>query len=1260
LWTYRTLAWSVLIVPLVCGATLLTLRYWVLPNIESYREDVARAVSKAAHQRVTIGRMSGSWEGLRPQLALEDVTVYDKAARPALGLKRVDATVSWRSLLLLQVSFHALDIHGPALDVRRHKDGSISVAGVEVEQQDRDGGGFTDWLLAQPDVEVHDGSLSWTDELRGAPSLQLQHVNLQIVNRGKRHRFGLAAVPPVEVAGPIDLRGDMTGRTLAAPAEWDGKLFLQLDSVDIAAWRTWVGFPIEVPRGTGALRTWLTFNHDALTEIIADVQLAGVQTRLRKDLPELAMDRLSGRLAWKRLPAGYLFSSSRLTFAGPAGAAVMQPTDFMLRRTTERDGTQRSEMQANALELAPLVMLADHLPLDDEMRKNLVAIAPRGALYDVTTRWTGEWPQPAQYSARARFDDLSMNRYGTIPAFSHLSGTIEGTDKGGVVNLKTSETTLDLPAVFPAPLVFELAGQLNWSRARGSTEFRFANLAFANTDVAGAVQGMYRTAAEGRGEIDITGHLTRADASKVARYFPMDVAKGARPWLERAFVAGASNDVRVRVRGRLEDFPFADDRNGVFDVTARISGGTLDYAEGWPQIREIEGDVHFRGRRMTVAARHGTIFGVKLANVRAEIPQMGTRAEIVTVTGEAEGPTSDFLDFVAKSPVHGMIDRFNEGVQAQGRGKLSLKLALPLHALNTTRVNGTYQAVSNVLTSTSGLPPLEQVNGRLEFTESAVRVPAANAVFLGGPVTIAAATQRDGSVRATVQGKINADNARRPGMPALMQNLRGSTDWRGAFTFRRRLTELVLESNLQGVASDLPAPFSKTAAEAVAVRFERRSGAQQDRVSLAYGDLVSAQLAVRSGADGKTVIERGVVRFGGPAGEPDKPGLWLTGALKTLDLDEWLRRIGDNSGEVTYSLGGMDVKVGAVDVFDRRFHDLAIIAAGQPGTVQWTLAGREVDGTGTWRSQGKGRLTARFKKLVLPAATARAGTPDRSAPAGKSPELPALDVVAENFQFGQKQLGQLELTAVPEDRDWRIERLRLTNPESVTTVDGLWQGWLNQPRTQVNVRMEVSDIGKALTRWGYPEGVRRGTAKIEGMLSWAGSPQGFDFPTLTGNLVVDAANGQFLKLDPGIAKLLGILSLQSLPRRISLDFRDIFSEGFAFDAIIGSLKINRGLATTENFRLQGPSARVAMNGEVDLARETANLTVRVSPQISDTLSIAGALIGGPVAGVAAFLAQKILKDPLNQLASFDYAITGPWSDPVVAKVVHRQQASEAP
>ena len=1255
IWTSRAFAWTLIGGALTCAAVVLSLRYWFLPNIEQYREDIAAAVSRAASVRITIGRISADWDGMRPHLMLERVVVYDRSGKPALDLDRVESTIAWRSLATLTPHFQALDIYRPALEVRRDARGTLSVAGIELEIDRQRDSGFADWLLQQPDVEIHDAKLWWTDELKAAPRLELSAVNAHMVNRGNRHRFGLRAVPPSHLAGPVDVRGDVRGDSADVVANWNGRLFVQLQSDDLAAWGQWVDIPIELTRGGGAVRSWLTFAQHELAEIIADVRVAEIRTRLRKDLPELELDSLSGRLAWKRVAGGYELSASRLELAGHG--AALPAADFLVRVSDDAQGARRGELHANALELAPLVMIADRLPLADDVRAELIDYSPRGRLHDVVLKWQGALPSPQKYSVRGRFEGLAFNRREKIPGVSGLSGNVDGTEKGGTLHLAGERTSFDLPNVFANELQLDtLTAQVAWVRAGGEIELRLSNVSFANADAAGTVFGMYRTAAGGRGEADITGNLSRANTRAVSKYLPVNEFTRIRAWLERAIIAGESNDVRFRVKGKLEDFPFANDKRGIFQVAAKVTGGTLDYAERWPRIENIEGDFQFRGTRLDFAAKRGTISGVKLGPVTGEIADLKALPEMLEVRGEAEGLTADFLSFIARSPVTEMIDRFTEGVQAQGTGRLALKLLLPLGQLAQTRVSGVYAFSNNNIVFERDVPPLEQANGRIEFTENSVRVPTASASFLGGPLTVTAASvPKDATMRATLAGRVNTDNVRKIGGPAWLQHVRGAADWRGVLTLRKKIPDLVIESNLVGVSSALPAPFAKTASEAVPLRIERRFVApQQDRIAFAYGDIVKADLA-RKSDEKQTLIERGSVRLGpGEAGEPDRPGLWVRGALKSVDVDEWLAftRGGAGAaadrGDSAYTLGGVDVKLAQASFLGRRFNDLTVTAAPRGAATQLGFEGREIEGSATWAGEGKGRLNARLKRLALAASDPKAPVPPKPANV-KPPELPALDVVVDQFQYGQKHLGRLELNAVNHDRDWRIERLRVSSADSVLNADGVWRSGEKQPRTELNVKMDVSDIGKALARWVLPPAIKGGTAKIDGQLAWAGSPLDFDYPSLSGKLNFDAAKGQFVKLEPGLAKLLGIISLQSLPRRISLDFRDIFSDGFAFDGIVGSVRIDRGIATTDSFRMAGPAARVVMTGDVDIVKETQRLRVRVIPHLSEGLSLGAAAIGGPVAGVAAFLAQKILRDPIEQLISFEYNVTGSWSDPLVAK-----------
>ncbi len=1248
-------SWAVLICSFIFALVVGGVRFWLLPNIESYRETIARELSQATRQQIKIGKLEGRWSGLNMRLTLSDVAVLDKAGQPALTLARVDSTLSWWSLVFWEPRFDSIELDRPDLNIKRDQRGVVWVAGVEMS--DADGSGLPDWLLRQDEIVIRAAAISWLDELRGAPEIEFKQVDFRLENDRGRHRFGLRAVPPAHMAGPLDVRGDLYGRAVRDLAQWNGRLFAQLDYADIAAWRTWVPFPVSFPHGAGGLRIWVGLNRGELSEITADVQLSQVKTRLGKDVPELDLNALKGRIGWKLRSDGFDVTTSKLDLT-TQGGLTLQPVDFQLRifnASVRRPA--RGEMHANALDIEPLRALADHLPFDAELRKELDTYAPRGSLYDIAVKWTGSWPEPQEYSLKGRFVNLGVNAVGRIPGFARVSGHVEGNERGGTLALNSQGAEAELPHVFREKMHFDaLTAQVAWSKSGGQHEIKLNNVSFSNPDLAGTVVGSYRTVANSRGMIDLTGGLTRAEARNVGRYIPLQVGERARVWLDAAFLAGRADDVKLRLKGNFDEFPFHESKSAIFQVTARVSGGVLEYAAGWPKIENIEADLNFRGKRMEVVARTATILGVKLARVRAELPELNVVPRVLTVTGEGEGPTSEFLNFVQRSPVGALIDHFTDDVQAQGSGKLALALTIPLGSVAETKVAGAYTFVNNMFQSEDVPFVIDQVNGRLEFTESSVRVANATMTMLGGPATLSAAAQREGVTRVNMAGRINVDSLRRGTNVPLMQALQGSTEWKAAVTLRQRNADVLLESTLQGIVSELPAPFTKAAADSLPLRVERRyvSG-QQERLSLALGNVVSAQLQRRKEGT-QYVIERGTVSLGGIAGPPERAGVWVSGSLKALDFDHWLAL--SKSAPATgnrYELAGLDVKFGTLDLFGRRFSDIAITGSAQGANWQSVVVGRELVGEVTWRSQGKGKVTARMKNLVVPA-----NSPARpSVPAGdKEPplELPALDIIADHFQVGDKSLGKLEVTAVPEGRDWRLERLRVTNPEATLNIEGLWQGWLTQPRTMVNLKLDVSDVGKLLLRLGQPEAIRRGTAKLEGPLSWAGDPTEIDYPSLSGNFVLEASKGQFIKLNPGVGKLLGILSLQSLPRRLTLDFRDIFSEGLAFDEMIGSVKVNRGIATTENYRIQGPAVRILMSGEVDLNAETQKLRVKVFPSMSDSLSVVGALIGGPIAGIASFLVQKAFKDPLDQLAAYEYSITGTWSDPHVSKV----EAGQAP
>ena len=1284
------IGWLLVAAYFIFAIALLVVRYWVLPNIGNYADDIAAAISKGVGGRVTIGSIDAGWQGLRPYLELADMRVHDRKGELALALPAVNASVSWLSLPTASLRLHSLEFVAPSLAMGRDAAGRFFVAGLEVDQQAGDSG-FADWLLAQSEVVIHDGRISWLDEKRKAPRLELAAVNFRLSSSGSQHRFALRADPPRALASALDLRGDFTGDSVAHLPQWSGQVYTEFEYTDLAEWQRWVDYPVEIRRGKGGLRLWLSLAQGKPTEVVADVAMAGLTVRFAPELPLLELDAVQGRVGARSSKEDAEVFGKGIAMKSSAGPAFA-PADFSLTLHAVTGGKPRGgNLAANALELESLAWLLEYLPVPAETRKVLADAAPAGRVNELKIDWVGELPRPGQFSARGRFTRLGMRAYAGVPGFSGLSGSIDGNERSGSVSLNAEKVVFDLAGRLSEPRLEldTLTGQLGWSHSRDDLlEVRVANLSVANKDAAGSLFGSWQAAAAGGGPgtVDITARLTRANGSATPRYLPAFIGPVTVDWLRRALVAASSTDMRFRVKGALRDFPWDDGKNGLFQVVAKIRDGSLDYVAGWPPLTNVNADLTIEGKRLLLTSSRATVLGAKLSGVRVTIPDLLHHDELLTVEGNADGPTGEFFKFIAASPVSGMIDQFTERANAKGDGRLRLRIDLPLRRLADIKVAGNYQFANNQLQLEPELPPLTEVNGRLDFTHAGVSVQSISARLLDGPLTLSvSAATREGSLNVNLQGTLVAAGVKRFYDSPFTRAMQGATPYQATITVKKRVADLLLTSDLQGLALDLPAPLGKAANEILPLRMERmnlneqeaarrgvraraelsggvrsetRGEAQGDAISASLGKVASLQLLRRKEGEAYRIV-RGGIGLNEAAVLPDRFGVQVTGAMRNLDVDRWRALLplapagaGAADANVTagedagFPLNAVNLRINLLDVGAKRFNEVSLRAARSSNQWQATVGARELSGEIIWRSAGRGSLLARLKHLAIPDNRPGAGTD----PSQVITELPAIDLVVDNFVSRDKKFGKLELLAANQAGEWRIEKMLLTSPEGALAADGVWKS-TGQVATSFNVKLDVSDVGKYLERMGSPGTIAGGTAKIEGKLVWAGTPQGFDYPSLTGNLKLEVDKGQFLKVDPGIAKLIGMLSLQALPKRIGLDFRDIFSDGFAFDTIRSNVTVNRGIAATQDFSMIGSAAVVTIKGDADLAREVQNLQVRVIPALGDSVStVAGLFLVNPITGIAAMLAQRLLNNPLGQIFAYDYTITGSWTDPKIEKL----------
>jgi uncharacterized protein (TIGR02099 family) len=1230
---------------------LLTLRFWVLPKVAEHREEIAVIAARVIGQPVKIGAIEAGWYGLRPQISLSDVRILDKDGREALVLPSVENVLSWDSLLHGEVRLSVLVIDGPRLTVRRDAAGAIYVAGLKLGSNPGTPG-FTDWVLGHTEIMIRNAEIEWHDEKRGAPPLALSALNLRLRNSGEEHAIGLVARPPAALGSRVEVRAELAGRTFTDPSTWNGRVYAELGATDLAGWRAWIDYPLDVREARGELRLWATLERGALTEATADVALAQVLALLGPDLPALELTTLQGRLQARALRDGYELSARDLTLV-PAYGPPLQPTDFQVRwsgDTVEQQGVATAKL----IEFEPLLAVAGALPLPADARALIAELGPSGRIADARFEWNGRFATPQRFNARARFTDLGMNPWRGAPGFDGLSGTLEASETKGRVYLASRKAAVELPEIFPdARIALDtLNGQVDWERqADGALAVRLTSVSFANADAAGNAYGSYTRAGPGPGTVDFFANLTRADGSRITRYLPHGRLMGGektRRWLVESVLAGQGSDVRLRLKGDLRDFPFVDPARGQFLITARVERGALSYADDWPKIENIEGELQFERDSMTIVGRGGTILGTKLANVRVSIPELSAPITHLLINGQAAGPTAEFLKFIATSPVRNMVDGLTDTIQASGGGALRVKLDLPLEDMPSTKVAGEFDFTNNTINPGPDLPAIARASGSLSFTDASVTVRRAAGRLYGAPVEISGGTRANGTVELIAQGR-GVRMADLPLEKPWRDHVSGATNYTAILTVREGQPRLRIESSLRGVASTLPAPFSKAAGDALPLRYEiaKSDGGARDRLSATIGRIASAEVLRRRQGEAMVVQRAGVSLAPEPGVAvrlPERPGTLVYGTLSALDLDSWLALLppGDDPIGLT-----VDARVGALDLYGKRLTGLTVRAGTDATGWSASVNAEELSGDVSYR---RGQVLARLDYLTIPPDSPG---PKRARTTGPG-DMPGMDVVAERFNFRGQPFGQLMLAASSvkgaNGVEWRVERLALISADATLRGSGVWRPVRDAaPTSELEFQLDAADAGSFLGRVGFANVVKGGKAQLLGSLAWRGDPASIDYATLGGEMKLEASEGQFLEIDPGFGKLLSLMSLQQLPRRIGLDFSDVFSKGFKFERIDAEARVDKGVMALKEFRMAGSAADVEMRGSVDLARETQDLRVRIIPGVGDTASTALVFVN-PAVGAAALIAQRVLKNPLGQMLAYQYSITGPWKDPKVARI----------
>ncbi|MEO5658760.1 MAG: YhdP family protein [Polaromonas sp.] len=1145
---------------------------------------------------------------------------------------------------------------------------------------------------------------------------------------------------------------------------WTGQVYGEFGRVDVSRVQhhaSLASLGLALNRGKGALRAWLDVSKGKITGALADVALQDVDVRLGDKLEPLGFESLTGRIGASQRANGFDFSTEALQFRMWDGLQWPGGNVKLVHGNDAAGVRQQTTLLADKLDLAALAQIASRLPLDSKAQALVASFAPSGLVDKLDARWRGPLDAPTDFAAKGRVTGLSVAALpaavattmpkrsvsGAPPALPGRPGlsvaTVEFnlTQDGGQASVKVVNGALDLPGIFEDPKLAleQLSTEAQWTLSGRKIDLQLRNLQFANADAQGQAQVHWQTADEAAGPpaaagssadrhfpgiLDLQGSLSRGDGSRVHRYLPLVLAEEVRHYVRDAVVKGQVSDVKFRVKGAVEQLPFKNPAHGDFQVGFKVSGGHFVYvpktlqppgAAPWPALTELNGELLFSRASLDIKGANGKVAGLpglQLVKGSARIADLMHEATVEVAT-DITGALSDALGFVNTSPVGEMTAQALAKATAGGVADYRFRLRLPIHAIDKSTVEGTVTLPGNDVKFAAEAPLLAGLKGVVNVTDRGFTVAGAQARLFGGEVRFdggsrapASAADHKLSVAFKAQGTLTADGLRQAKDLGLASRLAahasGSTAYTASVVFRRGVPEIMLASNLQGMALSLPAPLSKAADAALPLRFENAllPGTMEagqtlhDQLSLSIGR-VAAINYVRdvSGADARVI--RGSIGVGLEAGEAVpalESGVGAHINLAQVDLDAWEKILSDAPGggvaqaaaattaaspaaAMSYLPNVMAIRAKALKVQGRSLNNVVVGASREGRNWRASINAAELDGYLEFRqpgAQGAGRVYARLSRLSLAASEAR----EVEEILDEQPaSIPALDIVVEDMLLRGKKLGRIEIDAVNRGatvaeggvREWRLNKFNIIVPEAVLTATGNWAAVASagprvarpaaeRRRATMNFKLDIADSGELLKRFGMSGVIRRGKGTLEGQIGWIGSPLSLDYPSLSGQFNVNVASGQFIKADPGIAKLLGVLSLQSLPRRLSLDFRDVFSEGFAFDFVRGDVSIHEGVAQTNNLQMSGVNAAVLMEGSAGIAAETQNIKVVVVPEINAGTASLIATVINPAIGVGTFLAQMFLRRPLMEAATQEFQIDGTWSDPKITKIDRKARA----
>jgi uncharacterized protein (TIGR02099 family) len=1247
----------------------------LLPSVEDYRTEIETWAGKAIGAEVKIASIETDWDLINPVFMLngvdidglsdEDETLHLKS----LGIS-VDAFSSLFSGRLLPATI-MLKMH--KLHVIRDESGRYNFNIAESGQDDEEAvdRAVIDWMLQQTDLLLNVESLYIEDRKSKFPDISLQSLGIVLKKSGSDHFLSIDTDTDPALAKHVRLIAEFENGTLAAYEKPDAKIYLKIDQAHLSPWRALLEDKFNVPiAGRASIELWTQLAKGRLTQLRGQVSAEGIDTGF------YSIDRFSTDVFWQGDLTDWKLELDQLQLVRDADHAW--PVSSHSVDMTKREGLRSYLVNSDFLRIQDVMPLFSNQPfISDQARQHIRALSSRGDLQDMKLNMSFSDNEILNYGLQANVKNLSSRAWKDIPGFSGIDGELYATKKSGLVRIQSSKSLIDLPNLFRDPIRVEsLKGDLNWSRLDDGWMLNAPEIVAQNSHIKTKSRFSMHFPDTGSPFIDLQTDFHDGDGSYTSLYIPSKImSEKAVEWLDEGIVAGDVEYGSFILYGALDDFPY-DHKQGKFEVRFKVRDGILNYYHNWPRLEEVEADIAFVGRGLSINATSGKIFEADIQQTSVAIENLDSDNPILQIEGDAKTTSSDLMRYLQEAELTGTYDDAMSEMSLSGRNDLKLSLTIPLKE-GHTRFSGNLEFLGNQLDIPSWDVTLTDIRGGLDFSNTKFEADNIKARFNGQPLFLDVGSIRTSSglethINADTQADISELVARRN--EVLAQQMDGVSPVQISVQIPENSdenTRLVLQSSLNGCELRLPGSFSKAANESAMLTLRTGlSGSDARRIDVSLSDKLRASFLLDASGN---ALEKGVLSFGNDeASLPEQEEILIGGRLASLDIEEWLQwyqglNLDQSQRQASDRIPwNLDLIIDNLNYKEWFLADLSISSRRDEKQRIFNLSGQSAQGeilvpderyTEQMIDVNLKRL--RFGREEEDADTEKQIIHDLAGHDLSPSDIPSFRVLIEELTYRDRKMGQVMAEVKSSERDLYLEQFDISNESSHLQLNGFWHmKSQSEHQTKLDLAMDSVDFGAFLKRLGYEDTMTNGQARIHASLDMPVPPHKVGPATLNGHADMSIYKGEIMEVQPGGAgRVFGLLSFQTLPRRLALDFSDLFSKGMTFDDIEGTFTFSDGQAYTNDLIMEAPSSSVHISGRIGLADQDYDQQVEVIPNVSSSLPIAGALAGGPALGAVLLLTHQLLGDPIDKLAKLEYQISGSWRDPEIKRIASAEKAA---